>query len=174
MALAVCARVVYGNSRPGPAKIASLDWTAADAVQGTCSTNPRMLLPRPCCCASRQRDALDLDVDRLGQLLHGDTAAGRLMGKPLGILLVHILTRQRAAVLAGSTPRRARTSQGPYLLTAKKAMSARKMLTLTTFSIEEPASSRTAFRFLMQAAVLSWMVPSTGFPSLPKGIWPEQ
>jgi hypothetical protein len=53
-------------------------------------------------------------------------------------------------------------------------MSVRKMLHLTTFSIDEPASSRTALRLAMQAAVFSWMVPSTRLPWASQGICPEQ
>jgi hypothetical protein len=53
-------------------------------------------------------------------------------------------------------------------------MSVRKALTLTTFSMDEPASSRTAFRLEMQAAVFCWMVPSIRLPSASQGIWPEQ
>ena len=64
--------------------------------------------------------------------------------------------------------------KGGNYLTAKLAMSVMKMLTLTTFSIEEPASSRTALRFLMQARVISWIVPVTRLPSASQGIWPEQ
>jgi hypothetical protein len=60
------------------------------------------------------------------------------------------------------------------LLTAKLAMSVRKALTLTTFSMDEPASSSTALRLEMQAAVFSWMVPSIRLPSASQGIWPEQ
>lgn len=37
----------------------------------------------------RQRNALNLDINVLGQSLDGDTAAGRLVGEPLGVLLVH-------------------------------------------------------------------------------------
>ena len=59
-------------------------------------------------------------------------------------------------------------------LTWKSAISVRKTLTLTTFSMDEPASVRTAWRFLMQAAVFSRVVPSMMFPSLSQGIWPEQ
>lgn len=39
----------------------------------------------------RQRNALNLDVNVLGKSLDGDTAAGRLVGEPLGVLLVHVL-----------------------------------------------------------------------------------
>lgn len=53
-------------------------------------------------------------------------------------------------------------------------MSVMKMFTLTTFSMPDPAVVSTAFRFLMQAAVFSWMVPSTRLPSASQGIWPEQ
>lgn len=56
------------------------------------------------------------------------------------------------------------------MLTAKLSMSVRKALTLTTFSMDEPASSRTALRLAMQAAVFSWMVPSTRLPSGVQGI----
>lgn len=59
-------------------------------------------------------------------------------------------------------------------LTAKSPMSARKMLTLTTFSSDEPASARTARRFLMQASVFCWIVPSTRLPWESTGIEPEQ
>ena len=45
-------------------------------------------------------------------------------------------------------------------LTAKLDMSARKTVVLTTFSMEEPASVRTAWRFLMQRAVFSAMEAS--------------
>lgn len=40
---------------------------------------------------SRQGDALNLDINALGQLLHGDAAPGGLVNEPLGILLVHAL-----------------------------------------------------------------------------------
>jgi hypothetical protein len=53
-------------------------------------------------------------------------------------------------------------------------MSVRKALTLTTLPMDEPASSRTALRLAMQAAVFSWMVPSIRLPSASQGIWPEQ
>lgn len=56
----------------------------------------------------------------------------------------------------------------------KLAMSVMKAFTLTTFSMPEPAASRTAFRFLMQAAVFSWMVPSIRLPWASQGICPEQ
>lgn len=59
-------------------------------------------------------------------------------------------------------------------LTAKKPMSARKMLTLTTLASDESAAFRTASRFLMHWAVLSWIVPSIRAPVLSEGIWPEQ
>lgn len=58
--------------------------------------------------------------------------------------------------------------------TAKLPMSVMKMLTLTTFSMPEPAAVRTALRLLIQAAVFCWMVPSTKLPSASQGIWPEQ
>jgi hypothetical protein len=40
---------------------------------------------------SRQSDALNLNINALGELLDSNAAAGRLMSKPLGILLVHAL-----------------------------------------------------------------------------------
>lgn len=46
---------------------------------------------------SRQRDALDLDIDVLGQRLDGHAAARRLVGEPLGVLLVHSLASTSAA-----------------------------------------------------------------------------
>ena len=46
---------------------------------------------------SRQGDALNLDIDALGQLLHGDAAPGGLVDEPLGILLVHALQGARSA-----------------------------------------------------------------------------
>jgi hypothetical protein len=49
-------------------------------------------------------------------------------------------------------------------------MSARKMLTLTTFWMEEPASLRTASRLEQQRRVFSWMVPSIKTPSGVRGI----
>ncbi|CRK28283.1 hypothetical protein BN1708_015172 [Verticillium longisporum] len=51
-------------------------------------------------------------------------------------------------------------------------MSARKTLTLTTLSMEEPASVRTARRFAMIWRVLSVMEPVTRAPSGVAGIWP--
>ncbi len=57
---------------------------------------------------------------------------------------------------------------------ANEAMSARKMFTLTTLSSEDPAAVRTAFRFEMQTAVFSPMVPPTRFPAASRWTWPEQ
>lgn len=59
-------------------------------------------------------------------------------------------------------------------ISAKSAMSARKMLTLTIFWVEEPASLRTASRFLKHSAVFSAMVPSIRVPWGSRWIWPEQ
>jgi hypothetical protein len=42
---------------------------------------------------SREGNALNLDVNALGELLDGDTAAGGLVDEPLGVLLVHVLRR---------------------------------------------------------------------------------
>jgi hypothetical protein len=98
---------------------------------------------------SRKSDALDLNVDPLGQLLHGDAAAGGLVDEPLGILLVHALFYVEFSMPRSHDKPRCR------LLTAKLLMSVKKALTLTTFSIDEPASSRTALRLAMQAAVFS-------------------
>jgi hypothetical protein len=41
--------------------------------------------------ASREGNALNLDIDALGQLLDSDAAPGGLVGEPLGVLLVHAL-----------------------------------------------------------------------------------
>lgn len=59
-------------------------------------------------------------------------------------------------------------------MSANRAMSARKMFTLTTRSSDEPAAVRTAFRFVMQAAVFTPMGPSTRLPWASLGICPEQ
>jgi hypothetical protein len=59
-------------------------------------------------------------------------------------------------------------------LTAKRPMSERKMVVLTTLERLEPASSRTAWAFLQTWAVFSPMVPSISVPSGVRGIWPEQ
>lgn len=52
--------------------------------------------------------------------------------------------------------------------TAKSFMSARKMLTLTTLLMSEPAATRTALRLRMQVAVFSWIVPPSRLPSTSK------
>lgn len=97
-----------------------------------------------------QRNALNLDVDILGQCLDGHTAAGRLVYKPLGILLIHGLVLLLAHDMSlGITISRV------LGLTTKLSISARKMLTLTTFSMLEPAAMRTALRFLMHCPVFS-------------------
>ena len=56
-------------------------------------------------------------------------------------------------------------------------MVVRKILTLTTFSIEEPAAVRTADKFLMQSSVIAEMVEDSSVRISPvgvQGIWPEQ
>lgn len=62
----------------------------------------------------------------------------------------------------------------PYVsfISLKCAISSRKIFTLMTRSIEEPAASRMAVMLLQQAAVLSPMLPSTSFPSGVPGICP--
>lgn len=50
---------------------------------------------------SRKGDALNLDIDTLGKLLDGDAAPGRLVGEPLGVLLVHALQVAKSAYHAG-------------------------------------------------------------------------
>jgi hypothetical protein len=39
----------------------------------------------------RESNALDLDIDALGELLDGHAGPGGLVGEPLGVLLVHVL-----------------------------------------------------------------------------------
>lgn len=39
----------------------------------------------------REGNALNLDINALGKLLHGNAAAGGLVDEPLGVLLVHAL-----------------------------------------------------------------------------------
>lgn len=116
-----------------------------------------------------QRNALDLNIDVLGQCLDGDTAAGRLVYKPFGVLLIHGLIASSARP---SVPQHKACKDSN--LTTKLSMSAKKMLTLTTFSMLEPAAVSTALRFLMHCPVFSWMVPWTKLPSASRGIWPEQ
>ena len=53
------------------------------------------------CVQSWQGNALDLDVDSLGQLLDRHAASGGLVGEPLGVLLVHILWRVSPVVSSG-------------------------------------------------------------------------
>jgi hypothetical protein len=55
-------------------------------------------------------------------------------------------------------------------ISPNKDMSARKMLTLTTLSIDVPAASSTCFKFVRHCAVFSAMVPSTSEPSGREGI----
>lgn len=52
-------------------------------------------------------------------------------------------------------------------------MSEMKTVVLTTLEMEEPASSRTAWRFLQDWRVFSAMVPSTSSPSGVRGMEPE-
>lgn len=58
--------------------------------------------------------------------------------------------------------------------TAKWAMSERKTVVLTTLSMEEPASARTALTCWTQRAVFSAMEPPTRTPWPSMWIWPEQ
>ncbi|KAL2290900.1 hypothetical protein FJTKL_14841 [Diaporthe vaccinii] len=120
---------------------------------------------------SRQCNSLKLDVGVLWERLNSNTAASRLVGEPLAVLLVHGLKRDKRWSAWWPRCRRAHSA---VQRTAKSFMSLRKMLTLTTLLMSEPAATRTALRLRMQAAVFSWMVPWIRLPSGSKWIWPEQ
>lgn len=120
---------------------------------------------------SRQCNSLNLDVGVLWERLDSNTAASRLVGEPLAVLLVHGLKRDKRRSAWWPRCRRAYSA---VQRTAKSFMSPRKMLTLTTLLMSEPAATRTALRLRMQAAVFSWMVPWIRLLSRSKWIWPEQ
>lgn len=118
-------------------------------------------------CSLLESNTLKLDWNTLGKLMHGNTAASRLVGEVLLKHSVHLckvshineedLVILQVRIGVQWAPQR----QGEHTLT------------LTTLSMEEPAAASTAQMLRQQRSVFSAMLPSSSLPVLSAGIWPE-
>lgn len=107
-------------------------------------------------------NGLDLDIDTLRQLAHGNTSSGRLMCEPFLVFAVHLSEMfhvgEEDLHQVNARIRRHRVG----ILTP----------TLTIFPTSLPAASKIALMFLQHCSVFSAIEPDTSFPLASAGICP--